>query len=97
MSTENTIADRLLEDARRRTAQGESPALGKAALIVGVIALLFSPVSILGWIGGVAAIGTGAAAIRRPASAKRAKIAVALGVAAILVGTFFYTLIIALS
>ena len=96
MSTDNTVADRLLEDARKKTAKSESPTLGKAALIVGVIALLVSPISILGWIGGAVTIGMGSAAVRRPAAAKQAKIALTLGVAAILVGVFFYTLNIAL-
>ncbi len=59
MSTENTIAERLLEDARKRTAKNESPTLGKAALIVGGIALLVSWISILGWIFGATAIGLG--------------------------------------
>src|ERR1700709_1151608 len=75
MSTENTVADRLLQDARRRTAKNESPKLGKAALIVGVIALILSPISILGWIGGATALGLGGAAVRRPVCAKQAKIA----------------------
>jgi hypothetical protein len=96
MSTENTVADRLLEDARKKTAKSESPALGKAALIVGVVALLFSPISIVGWIIGAAAIGLGASAVRRPVSAKQAKIAMALGAAAILVGVFFFTLNVAM-
>jgi hypothetical protein len=94
MSTENTVADRLLADARRRSAKSESPKLGKAALIVGIIALIVSPVSVLGWIGGITALVLGAAAARRPVSAKRAKIAMALGAAAILVGVFFFTLAI---
>jgi hypothetical protein len=97
MSTENTIADRLLEEARRKTAKSESPTLGKAALIVGVIALFVSPVSIAGWIFGAVTIGLGAAAARRPVSARKAKIAMLLGSAAILIGVFFYTLNIALS
>jgi hypothetical protein len=96
MSTENTVADRLLEDARKKTAKSESPALGKAAFVVGVIALLVSWISILGWILGATAIGLGAVAVRRPVSAKQAKIAMALGGAAILVGVFFYTLNIAI-
>jgi hypothetical protein len=96
MSTENTVADRLLEDARRKTAKSESPTLGKAALIVGVVALLVSPISILGWIVGAVALGLGTAAARRPVSAKQAKIAMALGGAAILIGVFFYTLNLAL-
>ncbi len=42
-------------------------------------------------------MGTGVAAMRRPVSAKRGKIAIALGAAAILVGVFFFTLNLALS
>jgi hypothetical protein len=97
MSTENTIADRLLEEARKKTAKSESPALGKAALIVGAFALFVSPVSIAGWIFGAVTIGLGLAAARRPVSARKAKIAMLLGGAAILIGVFFYTLNIALS
>ena len=96
MSTENTVADRLLEDARKKTAKSESPAMGKVALIVGAVALLVSPISILGWIVGAVALGLGIAAVRRPACAKQAKIAMGLGGAAILVGVFFYTLNVAI-
>ena len=95
MSQDNTVADRLLEDARKKTAKSESPTLGKVALIVGAVALLVSPISILGWVVGAVAIGLGAAAVRRPAAAKQAKIAMALGFAAILVGVFFFTMNIA--
>jgi hypothetical protein len=91
MSTENTVADRLLEDARKKTAKSESPALGKAAPIVGVVAMVVSWISILGWIVGAAAVGLGAAAVRRPASAKQAKIAMTLSAAATLIGVFFFT------
>jgi hypothetical protein len=96
MSTKNPVADRLLDEARRRTAKSESPTLGKAALIVGIIALIVSPVSILGWIVGITALGLGAAAVRRPVCVKQAKIAMTLGAAAILVGIFFFTLAIAM-
>lgn len=95
MSTDKTVADRLLDEARAKTAREESPALGKIALIVGVVAALVSPISILGWIGGAAALGLGAVAVRRPMCEKQAKIAMVLGVAAILVGVFFYTLNVA--
>ncbi|MGQ0574364.1 MAG: hypothetical protein ACT4RN_09190 [Pseudonocardia sp.] len=95
MSTDNTT-DRLLADAREKTARGDSPKLGKIALIVGVIALIASPISILGWILGATAVGLGVAGMKRPASAKQAKIGLGLGVAAILVGLFFFNLIIAL-
>ena len=92
----NRLAERLLQDARKRTAKNESPVLGKVALLLGAFALLVSPISILGWIDGAIAIGLGAAAIRRPGSAKQAKIAMLLGVVAILIGVFFFTLNIAL-
>ena len=83
MSTENPVAARLLQDARRRTAKSESPKLGKAAVIV-------SPVPILALALGATALGLGSAASRRPVSARRAKIAMLLGTAAILLGAFFY-------
>jgi hypothetical protein len=96
MSTENTTtADRLLTDARKKTARQESSKLGTASLVVGIIALLVSPISIAGWVLGATALGLGAGASRRPVSGKQAKIAMVLGVAAILVGVFFYTLNIA--
>jgi hypothetical protein len=97
MSTENDVADRLLAEARKRTAQQDSPKMGKIALIVGIVALIVSPISILGWVGGAAAVGTGVVAVRRPVSAKRGKIAIGLGAAAILVGVFFFTLNLALA
>ena len=73
MSSENTVADRLLDDARKKTARQEKPATGKVALIVGAIALLVSPVSILGWIVGTAAVVTGVLAVKHPASPSRAR------------------------
>ncbi|GAA4539526.1 hypothetical protein [Pseudonocardia xishanensis] len=88
-------ADRLLADARKKTARQQSPALGKIALIVGIIALVVSPISIAGWVGGVAALVLGGLAVRNPETAKPAKIAMALGFAAILVGVFFFTMNIA--
>lgn len=92
MSSDNTVASRLLDDARKKTARQENPATGKVALIVGAIALLVSPVSILGWIVGTAAVVTGALAVKHPTTAKQGKIGVGLGVAAILIGVFFFTL-----
>ena len=93
MSSENDVTDRLLGEARKKTArQQDGSTLGKVALGVGIVAALVSPISILGWIFGLAAIGTGVAAVRRPAAAKLAKIAIGLGVLAILVGVFFFTL-----
>ena len=96
MSQENTVADRLLDDARKKTARQEKPVSGKPALIVGIIAALVSPVSILGWIVGAVAVALGARAVKHPVAAKQGKIAFTLGVAAILIGVFFFTLNIAL-
>lgn len=97
MSSDNTVADRLLDDARKKTARQENPSTGKVALIVGAIALLVSPVSILGWIVGTAAVVTGAMAVKHPAAAKQGKIGIGLGIAAILIGVFFFTLNISMS
>jgi hypothetical protein len=95
MTSDNPVADRLVTDARKKTARLESPVLAKAALIVGVVAVLASPISIAGWILGAAAVGLGVPGVQREASAKQAKIAIVLGVAAILIGVFFFTLNIA--
>ena len=97
MSSDNTVTDRLLGDARRKTARSGSPGLGKAAMIVGIIALVVSPISIAGWIVGATAVGMGVAALRRTAPPKQARLGIGLGVAAILVGVFFYSLAVALS
>lgn len=97
MSPDKSVADRLLHEARARTARAESPTPGRVALAVGVLALVVSPVSILGWVFGAAAIGLGVAAARRPLAAKQARIAMVLGAAAILVGIFFFTLNLALA
>jgi hypothetical protein len=95
--SENTTdtTDRLLADARRKTARQQSPVMGKAALIVGIIALVVSPISIAGWVGGVAALVLGGLAVRDEQTAKFGKIALVLGFVAILVGVFFFTMNIA--
>jgi hypothetical protein len=95
MTSDNSVADRLLEEARRRTARHESPTIGKVAVGLGALALLVSPVSILGWLVGAIAIGTGATATQRPVAAGRGRIAIALGAAAVLVGVFFFSLNVA--
>ncbi len=92
MSSENPVADRLLTDARKKTAKQESGGIGKVALIIGALAVLASPISIAGWVLGAAAVGTGVVGVRRPLAAKLSKIAIALGVVAILIAVFFFTL-----
>jgi hypothetical protein len=96
MDSDNTVADRLVGDARRKTAKHESPGLGKVAMIIGIIALVVSPISIAGWVVGGAAIVVGVLAVRRPVPPEQARIGIILGAAAVLVGVFFYTLALAI-
>ena len=96
MSQDNTVADRLIDDARKKTAKNASPTLGRVAMIVGIVALIVSPISIAGWLVGAAALAMGITAIRRDAPRKQPKIAIGLGTAALFIATFFYTLAIAL-
>ena len=97
MSSENPVADRLLTDARRKTVRQSSPMLARAALIVGVIAVLprIHPAIEIGLAS--TALGLGIAAGQRSVAATQAKIAIVLGLAAIFIGVFFYTLTIALT
>ncbi len=97
MSPDKSVADRLLQEARAKAARAESPTPGRVALGVGVLALLVSPISILGWLFGATALGLGVSAARRPPAAQQARIAVVLGFAAILVGVFSFSLGVALS
>src|SRR4051812_20860398 len=96
MDPDNTVADRLVGDARPKTAKNESPRPGKIAMIIGIRALGVSPISLPGRVGRAAAIGTGVAALRRPVPPKQARIGITLGAAAVLVGVFFYTLALAI-
>lgn len=97
MSPDKSVADRLVTEARAKAARAESPTLGRVALAVGVLALVVSPISILGWAFGATALGLGVSAGRRPLAVQQARIAMALGGAAILVGVFFFTLAVARS
>jgi len=95
MTIDNPLADKLLTDSRKKTARMDSPTMTKAALIVGIVAALTSPISIAGWVFGATAIGLAVPGSQRPLTAHQAKIAIILGVVAILIGTFFFTLNIA--
>lgn len=97
MSPDKSVADRLIAEARAKAVRAESPTPGRVALAVGIIALVVSPVSILGWVFGATALGLGVSASRRPLAARQARIAMVLGGAAILVGLFFFSLNVALS
>ena len=96
MSSDNPVADRLVTDTDKKTERTQSPALAIAALIVGVVAIVAAAlVPLAGWVLGAVTIGLGVPGMQRETSAKQSKIAVVLGVAAILVGVFFFTLKIA--
>jgi hypothetical protein len=96
MPLDDAIAERLVDEARKRIARNESPALGKAAMVVGTVALMVSPIAIAGWLLGATALGMGLSAIRRAAPPRQARIGIGLGVAAILIGSFFYSLAVTL-
>lgn len=98
MSTENSVAERLLTDARRKTARQASPILARVALGVSILAMLVSPIGVFGWPAawavGLIAIILGAIAAQRSVAKTPAKIACALGFLAICIGTFLFTLMI---
>lgn len=92
MSADNTT-DRLLADARAKTARDASPLLGKISVIVGVIALLTCLAPVVVWpLGGIAVI-LGGVAMLRPASAAQGRIGLILGILAIFAGVFVYNLL----
>ncbi len=96
MTSDNPTADRLLSDARKKTAQRESPMLAQIALVVGVLAVGVGVlVPVAGWVLGAVAAGMAMVSIQRVAAVKLARIALILGVAGILVATFRFTLYLA--
>ena len=90
-------ADRMFTEVRRRAAAQRTAGRGRTAMITGIVALVVSPVGVLGWIIGAVALGLGAVSLRQPSSARHARIAMILGFGAIIVATFFETLSISLS
>lgn len=96
MTAPNPVAERLLAEARKKTARQHSAVLARVALAIGVVAVLVSPISLLGWMTGATALVLGLAAARRPIGTEQARIAVGLGFAAILIGVFFFTMNIAM-
>jgi uncharacterized membrane protein len=102
MTSDNPTADRLLNDARKKTAAQEKPLLaqigvgiGALGVVLGLVSLaILSPVSspAVAWVTGAVAAILGGISLQRGAAVKLAKIALVLGVVAILVGTFRFTL-----
>ena len=96
MTSDNPTADRLLSDARKKTAQRESPLLAQIALVVGALAIVGGAlVPVVGWALGAVAAGMATVSIQRVAAVKLARIALIVGFAAILVATFRFTLFLA--
>lgn len=105
MSSDNPTADRLVNDARKKTASLGSPLLaqigvgiGALGVVLGLVSLAFlSPVSspAVAWGTGAIAAVLGGISLQRGAAVKLAKIALVLGIVAILVGTFRFTLLVA--
>jgi len=94
MSSDNPTADRLLDDARKKTAARQSPVLAGIAIaiaIVGAVCLVVlgdaTQAASTGWSTGAIAVALGAASIKRDAAVKLAKAALVLGVLVILVAT----------
>ncbi len=99
MSTENPVADRLVNDARKKTARQGSPLLARIALGISILALISTPFLLYGYplvwaVGGVAVI-TGGIAVQRSVAKKTAWAACIIGFVAICAGTFLYTMLIA--
>jgi hypothetical protein len=96
MSSDNPVADRLLNDARKKGAREQSPTLAIIGIVVGAVGVVGAFLSpIVGWVLGAVAIGLGVPGVQRPTSAKQSKIAMLAGAAAVLVGVFFFTKYIA--
>jgi hypothetical protein len=96
MSSENPVADRLLNDARKKAARAENPVLTLAALITGIVGVLAAYwVPLVGWILGVVAVGLAVPGVRVPDAGNRPKIAMTIGAASILVGVYSFCLAIA--
>jgi hypothetical protein len=96
MTSDNPTADRLLNDARKKSAAQESPLLAQIGMALGAIGIIsgaFVPAA--GWGLGLIAAVLGGITVQRPAVAKLAKIAIVVGVVAILVATFRFSLYMA--
>lgn len=97
MSSDNPTADRLLDDARKKSASQESPILayiGLAVALVGLICLAVlgdaTQAAVAGWVTGAVAVGLGTASVKKGAAVKLAKSALILGILAILGATFIF-------
>ncbi|HZZ47241.1 MAG TPA: hypothetical protein VFE65_10185 [Pseudonocardia sp.] len=90
MSSENPVADRLLDDARKRETQAKSSPLDITALVLGLVAIASSGlIPILGIVAGLAAIVVGIVATKKPGNTKMAWGGAAAGAIGIIVGVLY--------
>jgi hypothetical protein len=86
MTSENPLADRLVSDARKKEAATPASTLNIVALVVSLIALAAcGPIPGAGALGIVGAI-IGGVSSRKPGNVRMAWGAVAIGIAAIILG-----------
>jgi hypothetical protein len=97
MSSDNPTADRLVSDARKKTASQGSPVLawiGIAIAVVGAACLVLigdaTQGATAGWVTGAIAAALGATSIKKGVAGNLAKVALVLGVIVILVATFIF-------
>lgn len=97
MGSDNRVAERLLTEARRRTAQFESPTFGRVSLGAGTLAVLAAPFPVVAWSLAVITLTLALVAHARPASARNARIAALLAGLAIVLGAAVFALTAVLS
>ncbi|MDQ2706415.1 MAG: hypothetical protein M3Z25_01680 [Actinomycetota bacterium] len=93
MTSDNPTADRLLSDARKKTAALESPMLAYIGIALAAIGLIVGAtvIPLVGWVLGAAAVALGGVSLKRDVAVKLARIALLIGVVAILATTFNVT------
>lgn len=92
MRSDNRVAERLLHEARRKTAQLESPTFGRVSLGAGILAVLACPVPVAAWTLAAITLAIALVAHARPASARNARVATVLAGVAILLGIAVFAL-----
>ncbi|MGI8815539.1 MAG: hypothetical protein ACR2G2_09780 [Pseudonocardia sp.] len=93
MTSDNPTADRLLSDARKKTAALESPMLAYIGIALAAIGLIVGAtvIPLVGWVLGAAAVALGGVSLKRDMAVKLARIALIIGALAILAATFNLT------
>jgi hypothetical protein len=90
MTSENPVADRLLNDARKKESRVASSPLDIAALVISLVGLAGSGyIPLVGIVLGVVGVIVGVLAVRKPANTKLAWGGVAIGAIAIIVGVLY--------